>query len=48
MLGSIVKATTGDIEAAGDARQVAALMLARELPGGADAPESAVPGAPRR
>jgi AcrR family transcriptional regulator len=48
MLGSIVKATTGDTEAAGDARRVASLMLDRALPGGADAPESAVSGAPRR
>ncbi len=48
MLGSIVKATTGEAGAATEARHVAALMLERELPGSADAPESAVPGAPRR
>ena len=48
MLGSIVKATTGETGAAKEAGHVASLMLERELPGGADAPESAVPGAARR
>jgi AcrR family transcriptional regulator len=48
MLGSIVKATAGETGAATEARHVASLMLERELPSGADAPESAVPGAVRR
>jgi AcrR family transcriptional regulator len=48
MLGSMVKATTGDTEAATEARHVASLMLERELSGGADAPESAISGAVRR
>jgi AcrR family transcriptional regulator len=48
MLGSFVKAATGDVEAAAEARQVASLLLERELPGGADAPESTVSGAVRR
>jgi AcrR family transcriptional regulator len=48
MLGSLVSAAKGDVEAAADARQVAALLLERESPGSADAPESAVPGALRR
>jgi AcrR family transcriptional regulator len=48
MLGSIVKATAGDANAAADARQVASLLLERELAGGADAPESTVSGAMRR
>jgi AcrR family transcriptional regulator len=34
MLGSLVKAATGDIEAAAEARQVASLLLERELAGG--------------
>jgi AcrR family transcriptional regulator len=41
MLGSLVKAAAGKLDAASEGRQVAALLLARE---GA-APESAVPGA---
>ncbi len=48
MLGSIVQATAGEAGAATDARYVASLMLERELTGGADAPENAVPGAARR
>jgi AcrR family transcriptional regulator len=48
MLGSFVKAATGDVEAAAEASQVASLLLERELPDGADAPESAVSGAVRR
>jgi AcrR family transcriptional regulator len=47
MLGSLVKAATGDTEAATEARQVASLVLEREL-AGADAPESGVSGAMRR
>jgi len=47
MLGSLVKAATGDVDAAAEARQVASLVLKRELPG-ADAPESAISGAARR
>jgi AcrR family transcriptional regulator len=45
MLGSLVKAATGDTEAAAEASQVASLLLERELAGGADAPESTVSGA---
>jgi AcrR family transcriptional regulator len=48
MLGSLVKAATGDVNAASEARQVASLLLERELPGRADAPESAVSGATQR
>jgi AcrR family transcriptional regulator len=48
MLGSIIKATAGETRAAIEARHLASLMLERELPGGADAPERAVPGAARR
>jgi AcrR family transcriptional regulator len=48
MLGSLVKAATGELEAAADARQVASLLLERELAGRADAPENAVSGAPQR
>ena len=48
MLGSLVRAATGDLDAAAEAGHVASLLLARELPGGADAPESAVSGAVRR
>jgi AcrR family transcriptional regulator len=45
MLGSLVKTAMGDADAATEARQVASLLLERELRAGADAPESAVPGA---
>ena len=48
MLGAQVKAATADTEAAAGARQLGSLLLERELSGGADAPESAVPGAVRR
>jgi AcrR family transcriptional regulator len=48
MLGSLVKAATGDVGAAAEAREVASLLLERELGGGTDAPESAVSGATRR
>ena len=49
MLGSLVKTATGDTEAGAEAHEVASLLLKRELAGGgADAPESAVPGAVRR
>ena len=47
MLGSLVKAATGDTEAAAEARQVASLLLAHEV-AGADAPENGVSGAMRR
>lgn len=48
MLGAQVKAATADTGAAAGARQLGSLLLERELSGGADAPESAVPGAVRR
>jgi hypothetical protein len=44
MLGSIVKAATGDVESAADARELGSLLLERELSAGAAAPESTVSG----
>jgi AcrR family transcriptional regulator len=44
MLGSIVKAATGDNESAAAARELGSLLLERELSAGAAAPESTVSG----
>jgi AcrR family transcriptional regulator len=48
MLGSLAKAATGDVNAAGEARKVASLLLEHEVRSGVDAPESAVSGAAQR